>query len=333
MKRPLFCLVFCLWISALVCGQNAPGSGMTSIHGRVRDAVTNKGIEHVIVLLEDQDSGYNNQSETDGLGRFGFQGVRASVYEVKVRFPGYESASQRVDLTVTSSNNLDFQLKPRPDKGIRPAESPGSALSPTAAGAPEKASKEFTAGSKLLAEGKDIPGAIEHLEKAVKAYPLYADAYVQLGMAYMQIGKPENAKSDLQKAIDADPKLVPAYVTFGMVFNYLKDYPSAEKNLARALDLNPESPQAHYELAKTYWAMGRWQDAEPHALKCAALQPQMAAVHVVLGNISLKKNDQAGALKEFQEYLRLDPKGPMAGGVQSMVQKLQSSTGAAKASP
>jgi hypothetical protein len=49
----------------------------------------------------------------------------------------------------------------------------------------------------------------------------------------------------------------------------------------------------------------------------------MAPVHVVLGNIALRKQDAAGALKEFQEYLKLDPNGPMAAGAQAMVKKIQ----------
>lgn len=49
----------------------------------------------------------------------------------------------------------------------------------------------------------------------------------------------------------------------------------------------------------------------------------MAPVHVLLGNIALRKRDVPGALKEFQEYLRLDPKGPMAEGTQAMVKKIQ----------
>jgi hypothetical protein len=42
-----------------------------------------------------------------------------------------------------------------------------------------------------------------------------------------------------------------------------------------------------------------------------------------MGNIALRKQDPDGALKEFSEYLRLDPKGPMAGGVTQMIQKIE----------
>ena len=92
------------------------------------------------------------------------------------------------------------------------------------------------------------------------------------------------------------------------------------------LKLDQESAHGHYELAKTYWTLGRWQEAEPHAFKAAALEPRMAPVHVVLGNIALKRQDADGAIKEFQEYLRLDPQGPMADAVRDMVKKIQSAS-------
>jgi hypothetical protein len=42
-----------------------------------------------------------------------------------------------------------------------------------------------------------------------------------------------------------------------------------------------------------------------------------------MGNILLKKRDAEGALREFQEYLRLDPNGPMAAAVRDVVAKIQ----------
>ena len=89
------------------------------------------------------------------------------------------------------------------------------------------------------------------------------------------------------------------------------------------LDLEPESPEGHYEIAKAYWAQHRWQEAEPHARKAEALQPQVPGIHVLMGNILLQRRDSPGAIKEFNEYLRLDPQGSMSGPVRTMVSKLE----------
>lgn len=108
----------------------------------------------------------------------------------------------------------------------------------------------------------------------------------------------------------------------GILLNHEKDYAGAKKSLTRGLELDPRAPQGQYELARALWALGRWQDAEPHVQKALELGSDMAPAHALMGNIALRKRDPELALKQFKEYLRLDPKGPMAAGAQQMVEKL-----------
>ena len=317
-------ICWCLFCFPVGAQKNAPAF-RTSITGSVRDAVTHRALERVVVMVESADSGYSGQAQTDTSGKFGIQGIPSSVYVVRVRLPGYEEMSQPVDLTVASSNYLNFELRPKPGNApsVVPPEGPNARLNARIAAVPDKARKEFTKARELWEEAKDPQSIVDHLKKAIKLYPRFPDAYVLLATVYIQQSKPADAKSALDQAIEIDPRLPEARFTLGNLQNSEKNYADAEKSLTEGLKLDGESPQGHYELAKTYWAMGRWQDAEPHAMKAAALQPAMAPVHVILGNIALRKRDPQTALKEFQQYLRLDPKGPMAGGAQSMVDKIQ----------
>jgi tetratricopeptide (TPR) repeat protein len=154
-------------------------------------------------------------------------------------------------------------------------------------------------------------------------YSGFTQAYVMLGLAYLQDQKLKESQAALEQAVQLDPKSSGGYLTLGACLNQQKDYAGAEKALLTGLGLEPDSPEGHYELAKTYWARHRWQDAEPHVQKAEELQPQVPGVHVLMGNILLQKRDNAGALKEFNEYLRLDPQGSMSGPVRAMVSKLQ----------
>ncbi|HEX9155233.1 MAG TPA: tetratricopeptide repeat protein [Nitrospira sp.] len=323
-RNPLLVISLCLascWLNA----QRASSTVRTSIRGSVRDAVTHRVLPRVIVMVEAVNSGYAGQAETDASGKFELQGLGATSYVIRVRFPGYEEMSQGADLSVTPSIYLSFELRPKPGN-LPPAvapEGPDAHLNARMAAVPEKARKEFAAARDLWQIGADPQRCMDHLDKAIKLYPRFPDAYVLRATVSIQQKNAAEAKSALDRAVEIDPKLPEAWFTLGMLQNNQKDYAGAEKNLIEGLKLDDGSPQGHYELAKTYWALGRWQDAEPQALKAAALQPAMAPVHVLLGNIALRKRDAPGALKEFQEYLRLDPKGPMAEGTQSMVKKLQ----------
>lgn len=318
-------LALIVLLPAIAPAQNMPSAGMTSIHGAVHDAITHRPLERVILDIDAQESGNVQQVETDSMGKFSVLGLSAAVYIIRVRYPGYEEASERLDLTVTSSNYLDFQLHPLPaakTSSIAP-EGPRSGLDARLAAVPEKARKEIGAARECLEKGRDPQSCIDHIRKAIKVYPEFPDFYVMLATAYMQAANAAEARSALDHAINLNQKLPEAWFTLGMLQNQQKDYIGAEKSLLEGLKLNWESPQGHYEIARTYWTLGRLQQAEPHALEAVRLQPTLAPIHVLLGNIALRKQDAPGALREFQEYLRLDPNGPMAQGTRAMVKKIQ----------
>lgn len=294
----------------------------TMIRGVVRDAQSHAALEHVIVTLERETSGFVAQAETDGLGKFTFDGPGEAIFVVHVKFPGYEERTQRVDLQTASTDYVSFELKPtgkQPGSGVA---SGLDSLSINDAAAPEKARKECEKGHELFVDRKDPAAGIEHLQKAVKIYDKYERAYVLMGMAYIELGKDADARSALEKVISLDPKSEAGNITLGMLLNHQKDFAGAEKYLLRGVELNPDAPQARYELGKSYWAQGRWQDAEPQVQRALELKPDMAEAHVLMGNVALKKGDREKAVAEFKEYLRLQPNGPMASAAQQMIAKI-----------
>jgi tetratricopeptide (TPR) repeat protein len=215
--------------------------------------------------------------------------------------------------------NFDLQA----DEGSKRAELPAGTVNAQDAAVPENARKEFSKGQDLLLKENKVEDAVSHLRKATEMYDGYAQAYSLLGLAYLHMGMPKEAHAALEKAMKLDPNSGPAYLTYGMLLNAEKDFAGARKALERGVELQPDAPEGHFELAKACFAQGEWQAAEPHALKAVALQANLAPAHILLGNIALKKQDKDGALKEFREYLRIDPKGPFAGGVAQMIQKLE----------
>jgi Tfp pilus assembly protein PilF len=302
-------------------GRDLP-SMPTALHGIVRDAATHQPLAHAMVVLDREDSGFVAQAETDVGGKFSFQAPGQMVFVLRVKIPGYEDGTKRVDLTMASSDYITLELKPTKDSSSLGLAA-NNTLEARDAAAPPKARKEYEIARQLFQENKPGEEGIRHLKKAIQIYPDYASAYVLLAMANIGENKTDEAQTNLDKAIQLDPKFAEAYFTLGMLQNHQKKYPEAEKSLSQGLELNPNAPQGHYELAKTYWSMGKWQDAEPHAAKALELKPDLAAAHVVMGNISLRKQDPEAALKEFHEYLRLEPNGPMAGGVQQMITKIE----------
>jgi len=277
--------------------------------------------DRVVVRLRSDKIAYQTELTTDSQGKFDFDGLTPSTYHLTIEGQGVRPYESVIDITVSKMSYEQITLKFAKDRNaVVPPEGPGGSLG---AEIPPAARKQYDEGQKAANEKKDAEGAIKHYRNAIQLYNKYSEAYLALGLLYMDLGKFDDAQSALQAANDITPTAPGGYLALGAMYNAQKKYNEAEKALTKGLELKSDVPEGQYELAKTYWATGKWQDAEPHAQKAVALAPTMAPPHVLLGNIALRKQDPLGAVKEFQEYLRLDPKGPMATGVSQMIQKIE----------
>ena len=332
MKKRLF-LFFGLWtIFAPALWSQARAARPTplviQITGQVRFPNGRAGPQGVQIILESERLGLVAQVNTDSSGKFAFQGIGQDSYILRARQPGFREAVERADIRTASTAYVILELKPleKEPTGTLPPEGPGSTISAI----PEDARKEFEAGNKLLVEKKDAKGSVPHLQKAVQLYAPYAPAYFLLGTAYLDQQKWKEAQSALEKAISINDHFAGPHLALGSSFAEQGKFADAEKPLLRGLELDPESARGHYELGRAYWALNRWPEAEPHAQKAAQLDPKMAPVHVLLGNIMLRKRDANAALREFKEYLQLDPQGPLASSTGEMVKKIEKALAAAK---
>jgi hypothetical protein len=57
------------------------------------------------------------------------------------------------------------------------------------------------------------------------------------------------------------------------------------------------------------------------------LKPDFAEAHLLAGNILLKIDQRGRALTEYQEYLKLEPKGEFAQQTRELAQKLSKAIG------
>lgn len=310
-------------LNAQISNEKGPMRSAARILVFVRLASGSAAPAGITVRLNADPGGLVDEQMTDSGGKVTFIPKAFTTYVVVVHSAGYQDAERHVDLTRTPTAAALIELHPIPGDQGAGLETGQGLTSVLELSIPEAARKEFEQGQKLLEERHDASASIGHFQKATKLYDHFPQAYLMLGLAYLQSGKQKDSQIALERAVELDPNSAAAYLTLGACLNQQKEYPGAEKALLRGLELGPESPEGHYELAKNYWAQRRWQEAEPHALKAETLAPNIAAVHVVMGNILLQKRDNAGALKEFNEYLRLDPKGSMSDSVRTVVSKLE----------
>jgi tetratricopeptide (TPR) repeat protein len=326
-------LFFCLLCSCLQAQR--PGMGGTRSPGgiidvQVRYADGRPAPRGIHVRLESAEGGAEADLETVQGGKCQFHQNTSGVFIVRIAEGDYKEATSRVELinsprAYVTLDLIPLQKEPIPAVSV-PSADPADAVSVKDLAIPEPARMEFNKGEDAL-RAKNTDESVKHFQKAIKLYGDYPRAYRMLGDALVEKQQWPEAETALKKSIELQPDLAPAYFDLGALRNQTKNYAGAEEALKKGLELTPDAAMGKYELAKTYWAMGRWQDAAPLAADTVKALPDLAAAHVLLGNIRLKLRDAAGALHEYQEYLRIEPQGTMAPQVRDMVDKLQKALG------
>jgi tetratricopeptide (TPR) repeat protein len=313
--------------------RDATAGAPVSIKGTVRDAATHQALHYVRVILEAERAGTASEVNTDTQGKFEFPNLAHVVYRVRVKLPGYQGADKeattcdpaackRIDLSMQNTEYVDFNLVPLASG--EPAASAGANAED--APLPEPARNEFAKGKELADAGK--PGeSVAHFKKAIELYPAYEQAYFRLGLAYLDQSDLKDGETALTKATELKSNDGAAFLALGELYARQKNFTAAEKPLVRGLELNPDSAQGHCQLSLTYWALKRYADSDAQAQKCESLQPDYALAHLLLGNLALAKRDQPGALREYKEYLRLDPQGQYADAARQQVSKIEQASG------
>jgi tetratricopeptide (TPR) repeat protein len=289
------------------------------ISGRVLLAETAQPGRNIEVRLERFTGGIVDQMLTDGGGRFRFLVPGRGYYKVVVNAPGFRQAHQDADLQVLFRAFLVFELVT--DKSRNPASHPGGSGFIDVR-VPSAARDEFARAQTALAR-KDFAEAIPHLQRAVFIHAAYYEAQLLLGTTLMDLRRWEKAEDTLRRTLEIKPDSAPALLSLGEVFWRRKRFDEAEKTLLEGLKLDENSWHGHFTLARLYYEQNEIIKAAPPIGRTLQLKPDFAEAHLLAGNILLKLNQRERAVIEYQEYLRLSPKGDFAAEARNLVDKLK----------
>jgi len=291
------------------------------VSGYVRIADLGEPARNVPVRLERFSGGIVEQMSTDNQGRFRFGGLPRGYYTVIIEAPGFEPARQPADLQVLFRAFLIIELNP--SKGPRSV----SAFVIDAR-VPEPARTEFGKARTALLDKKPRV-AIHHFEKALFIYPEFFEAQLLLGTALMDLREWQKAEASLLRALEIKPENAAALLALGEVYWRQTRYDDAERLLLEGLKLDDKNWHGHFTLSRLYWGKGDVRKAATEVGRTLQLKPDFAEAHLLAGNILLKLNQPERAVIEYEEYLRLAPKGAFATEARHLIQKLK--TDSAKA--
>jgi len=188
---------------------------------------------------------------------------------------------------------------------------------------PQKARKEFERASDAYA-AKKLEESIAHLRKAIEYFPNYLMAHNDLGAQLLEQGKLDEAEAEFRRAILIDKKAFNPHLNLGIVLVDAKRYAEARDVLNEAVSLDPSAPGARLYLGQALDGLGELKSAARELSNAFDLGEETYAVALLhLGRVLLKENDSAGALKAFERYVRIAPKGPNVDEAQRQIALLQ----------
>jgi Tfp pilus assembly protein PilF len=297
-------------------------AGVSTITVRVSYQQNHRPAPSMRVELISPYGGQVDQRTSDGNGGATFNNVTSGRYRVRVSGPDIETTT--TDLIETGGSlggpyiteNIQVRLT-SPAGG----EVGGGGV---AVIVPEAAQKEFNLGLKEL-DKKNWEEAKDHFQKAIAAFPKYAEAFNNLALAEIQLKDGKDAVESYRNATDIDPTLQQANLYLGQFYYENKKYKEAEPYLMRSAADQPKSAQALTALANVQLQNGEDELALTNARKVPSLpdHKQFAISHLIAAQALSGKGKDDEVAQEYEKYLKEAPDSPLAPRVKGELAKLK----------
>ena len=128
----------------------------------------------------------------------------------------------------------------------------------------------------------------------------------------------------LKEIVKKDPKNFPAWVEMGNLYFDSNQPKEAIEAYSQYLAAKPDNPDVRTDMAIMYRKLGDFDRAIEEFKKAAQSDPKHVNSRYNLGLVLLHdKQDMKGAIKAWEEYVRVDPKSERAERVKAQMEKMK----------
>jgi tetratricopeptide (TPR) repeat protein len=157
----------------------------------------------------------------------------------------------------------------------------------------------------------DAATAVKEYEQEVVLQPDSDKVLYNLGKAYAKSAQPEKALEVVERATTINPSNAEALMFLGTLYDEKGDKAKAEEAYQKVAAINPhDAATLFYNVGVKAWNDNLPKEAIQAYNKALAIDPTYAQSHRELGKALMAQQDFQGAIKQFEEYLRLSPSAP-----------------------
>ena len=152
-------------------------------------------------------------------------------------------------------------------------------------------------------------GAVEAFQKAIDLKPDYIDAYVNLGVVYINLSMYQKAAEVLREAVRLDPNYAEALLKLGLAYAMAKEYRAAVNVLKKAADINMDA-RAYYALGMSYVGLNMYSEGIKALDSSLDLDPELLESYVALGYALIGVKNWSRGIEMMNRAVVLDPQNP-----------------------
>jgi hypothetical protein len=278
------------------------------------DQIQNRAPAGLSVQLIDPSGGGSmsqGSSQTDGGGQVVFH-TTSGEHEFRITGQGIKDYVGSIQIMRQESDHIENVIvrstSSGAQAGVLPPGNPDM-ISASRLNVPDKALKEFKAGSKAL-EQKDYAEAKKRFTAATGIYGDYSIAFNGLGVAQMASADTPGARASFEKAIKIDDHFAEAYRNLARLSLADHNYEELDDLLTKSLQTEPLNAWALTYAAYAELQTQKFDLAITHARTAHTVpHPGLASVHIVAAHAYEATQQPAEALKEYKLYMEEDPNG------------------------
>ncbi|MBS1812470.1 MAG: VCBS repeat-containing protein [Acidobacteria bacterium] len=130
---------------------------------------------------------------------------------------------------------------------------------------------------------------------------------VNVGIAYLEQFKPEEAAKYFQQAVDKDANFALGHLNYAIAAYFNRDMPKAIEEARLALKQLPNSPHAHYILGLALKNERQYEEALKELNAVLAIDPKDPATNIQIGQIYAQQQQFEQAVPAYKRALENEP--------------------------